>query len=174
MTSFVKQEAAIPGLDDLDMIESLLNMTESTTACTTQIDEIRQPDEKRRKVFQDIDVNTMAVGGCFDARKIEKRNARERNRVRVVNDSFDELRRLVLASEFCMRKIIDSNEQEAMHGKKLSKVRILRLAIEYIEHLSSIVYEQSTYEYPNVFDSQYSQSDCLSIEDFDLDIPIMF
>ncbi|XP_035665198.1 achaete-scute homolog 1b-like [Branchiostoma floridae] len=57
---------------------------------------------------------------------VARRNARERRRVQQVNDGFFRLRSLV---------------PKAPKGKKLSKVKTLRAAIEYIEQLQGILRE---------------------------------
>ncbi|XP_035663503.1 achaete-scute homolog 1b-like [Branchiostoma floridae] len=57
---------------------------------------------------------------------VARRNARERRRVQQVNDGFLRLRSLV---------------PKAPKGKKLSKVKTLRAAIEYIEQLQGILRE---------------------------------
>jgi hypothetical protein len=60
---------------------------------------------------------------------LERRNARERNRVRQVNEAFDDLQRVTLRS---------SNNYAS---KRVSKLNILRLAIERIQHLTEILLE---------------------------------
>lgn len=57
--------------------------------------------------------------------KIEKRNARERCRVRAVNDAFGRLRRLIPAI--------------AMRRKRISKVKTLKKAVQYIIELQTLL-----------------------------------
>ena len=60
---------------------------------------------------------------------VARRNARERRRVKMVNDGFLRLRRHVPTDP---------------KNKKLSKVKTLRLAIEYIHHLQTLLQSDST------------------------------
>eukprot|EP00111_Clytia_hemisphaerica_P010568 TCONS_00030873-protein len=60
---------------------------------------------------------------------VARRNARERRRVKMVNDGFLRLRRHVPTDP---------------KNKKLSKVKTLRLAIEYIHHLQDLLQSDST------------------------------
>lgn len=60
---------------------------------------------------------------------VARRNARERRRVKMVNDGFLRLRRHVPTDP---------------KNKKLSKVKTLRLAIEYIHHLQQLLNSDST------------------------------
>ncbi|ELU07318.1 hypothetical protein CAPTEDRAFT_80653, partial [Capitella teleta] len=55
---------------------------------------------------------------------VEKRNARERKRVQTVNGAFVRLRKFI--------------PYENRH-KRLSKVKTLRKAIEYIDHLQAML-----------------------------------
>lgn len=67
---------------------------------------------------------------------VARRNARERNRVRQVNDGFAALRRHIpeeVAAEF---ESVNSNRGA---NKKLSKVETLRMAVEYIRNLESLL-----------------------------------
>ncbi|XP_078664109.1 uncharacterized protein LOC144907178 [Branchiostoma floridae x Branchiostoma belcheri] len=65
-----------------------------------------------------------ALGKPKEPLMVARRNARERRRVQQVNDGFLRLRSLV---------------PMAPKGKKLSKVKTLRAAIEYIEKLQGIL-----------------------------------
>lgn len=67
---------------------------------------------------------------------VARRNARERNRVRQVNDGFAALRRHIpeeVAVEF------ESANSNRGANKKLSKVETLRMAVEYIRNLESLL-----------------------------------
>lgn len=122
---------------ELDIIEEIL-MIESKQAQSQQ-----QPQRVFKltaKPLREIDTNRTSCGNKkkrqAEPSKIEIRNARERNRVRVVNDEYEKLRRLILNSDYCRRKIHNLFDEEGTHGKKLSKLKILRLTIEYIQYLS--------------------------------------
>ncbi|XP_057312266.1 achaete-scute homolog 1a-like [Hydractinia symbiolongicarpus] len=82
----------------------------------------------------------------MDPVAVARRNERERNRVKQVNDGFDSLRKKV---PFLPDK------------KKLSKVEILRYAMMYIRDLKSIVEE---YDQNNVNKRKNSESSNLSEE----------
>ncbi|VVC91663.1 unnamed protein product [Leptidea sinapis] len=67
---------------------------------------------------------------------VARRNARERNRVRQVNDGFAALRRHIpeeVAAEF------ENANSNRGPNKKLSKVETLRMAVEYIRNLESLL-----------------------------------
>jgi hypothetical protein len=66
-----------------------------------------------------------------------KRNARERNRVRYINNCFDLLRDILPPS---------NNQEltaETSHERKLSKVETLKQATDYIKHLTNILQQQN-------------------------------
>lgn len=67
---------------------------------------------------------------------VERRNARERNRVKQVNNTFEKLR------QFIPDKIV---ETEVCRGasKRLSKVDTLKLAIKYIERMKEMLNENN-------------------------------
>jgi len=102
--------------------------------------------------------------------RLDKRNARERNRVRQVNKEFERLRQVLVQSNFfyqleesepvnsktssdsslCMDFLMEKENYEDEHKhrdkcKKLSKLRILKLAIDYIQHLSELLQQQFAY-----------------------------
>lgn len=68
---------------------------------------------------------------------IARRNARERNRVKQVNDGFNALRKRLPAA------VINALSGGARRGsgKKLSKVDTLRMVVEYIRYLERIIDE---------------------------------
>lgn len=124
----IKEESSFNN-DDLLMIEDMLDA-----------DVKQEPIQTRNpKRLREIDLNAVeSTANLPDVVKIEKRNARERNRVRVVNEEFERLRRVVLAADYCRRRVSDSRD-ESTPGRKLSKLKILRLSIEYIQFLSSLL-----------------------------------
>ncbi|XP_063530832.1 achaete-scute complex protein T4-like [Cydia strobilella] len=85
---------------------------------------------------------------------VARRNARERNRVRQVNDGFAALRRHIpeeVAAEF---ENVNSNRGP---NKKLSKVETLRMAVEYIRNLESLL---------NIGHADKENASCMSMESF--------
>ncbi|XP_053600101.1 achaete-scute complex protein T3-like [Plodia interpunctella] len=71
------------------------------------------------------------------AASIARRNARERNRVKQVNDGFNALRKRLPASVVAAL----SGGARRGSGKKLSKVDTLRMVVEYIRHLETLIDE---------------------------------
>ncbi|KAL0884083.1 hypothetical protein ABMA27_016103 [Loxostege sticticalis] len=67
---------------------------------------------------------------------VARRNARERNRVRQVNDGFAALRRHIPDEVAAAFENANSNRGP---NKKLSKVETLRMAVEYIKNLESLL-----------------------------------
>ncbi|XP_013185531.2 achaete-scute complex protein T8-like [Amyelois transitella] len=67
---------------------------------------------------------------------VARRNARERNRVRQVNDGFAALRRHIPEEVAAAFENANSNRGP---NKKLSKVETLRMAVEYIRNLESLL-----------------------------------
>ncbi|CAG5056115.1 unnamed protein product [Parnassius apollo] len=67
---------------------------------------------------------------------VARRNARERNRVRQVNDGFAALRRHIPDEVAAAFENANSNRGP---NKKLSKVETLRMAVEYIRNLESLL-----------------------------------
>ncbi|VVC91659.1 unnamed protein product [Leptidea sinapis] len=71
------------------------------------------------------------------AASIARRNARERNRVKQVNDGFNALRKRLPAA------VINalSGGSRRGSGKKLSKVDTLRMVVEYIRYMENLIDE---------------------------------
>lgn len=67
---------------------------------------------------------------------VARRNARERNRVRQVNDGFAALRRHIPEEVAAAFENTNSNRGP---NKKLSKVETLRMAVEYIRNLETLL-----------------------------------
>ncbi|NP_001098692.1 achaete-scute complex protein T3-like [Bombyx mandarina] len=72
------------------------------------------------------------------AASIARRNARERNRVKQVNDGFNALRRHLPASVVAA---LSGGARRGSSGKKLSKVDTLRMVVEYIRYLQQLLDE---------------------------------
>lgn len=73
---------------------------------------------------------------------IERRNARERNRVKQVNNGFDILR------QYIPNKIIEVENGGRATSKKLSKVDTLKLAVKYIQRMKEML-DESNSRVPN-------------------------
>ncbi|XP_049865522.1 achaete-scute complex protein T3-like [Pectinophora gossypiella] len=71
------------------------------------------------------------------AASIARRNARERNRVKQVNDGFNALRKRLPAAVIAAL----SGGSRRGSGKKLSKVDTLKMVVEYIKYLQNIIEE---------------------------------
>lgn len=69
---------------------------------------------------------------------IERRNARERNRVKQVNNGFDKLRQYIPA------RIVEAENGGRGVSKKLSKVDTLKMAVKYIQRLKEMLDENNS------------------------------
>ena len=90
--------------------------------------------------------------------KLEKRNARERKRVQQVNLEFQKLRKLLINKSFSdnikAKNIDDDDSCDASNlqlsftnpNKRISKVKTLRCAIEYIKYLQNVLRENDNSE----------------------------
>lgn len=90
-----------------------------------------QSDPKKRYTNK----NNPYIGA--QAASIARRNARERNRVKQVNDGFNELRKRLPAAVIAAL----SGGSRRGSGKKLSKVDTLRMVVEYIRHMEHMLDE---------------------------------
>lgn len=123
---------------DFEIISNILNQKNGNEN-KRRMDDVNESNKK--VCLAEIDINTLG--------KIEKRNARERNRVKLVNSEFENLRNLLLNSEICNNLINNghySNGNDESNGsiaslssKRISKLKILRIAIEYISYLSNLL-----------------------------------
>lgn len=94
-----------------------------------------QGNNKKRKT-QDSHVRTKTP----QAVAVARRNARERNRVKQVNNGFASLRQHIPESiAKCFEEASTKNA-----AKKLSKVETLRMAVEYIRQLESMLGDTQT------------------------------
>jgi Helix-loop-helix DNA-binding domain len=90
----------------------------------------QQQKEKKRRVSDGSTGKAKSTPGVSVAR----RNARERNRVKQVNNGFSMLR------DHIPPEIADTFEQAGRgNAKKLSKVETLRMAVEYIKSLETLL-----------------------------------
>ncbi|XP_039152882.1 achaete-scute complex protein T5 [Drosophila simulans] len=91
---------------------------------------------ENHSVFNDDEESSSAVNGP----SVIRRNARERNRVKQVNNGFSQLRQHIPAAV-----IADlSNGRRGIGpgaNKKLSKVSTLKMAVEYIRRLQKVLHE---------------------------------
>lgn len=87
------------------------------------------PASRRRQKIEEP-----VYGPPTHAEDIARRNERERNRVRLLNESFEELRVCIPAD------LYEITDEAGKSGKKkLSKVEVLRLAVEYIQRLEVLL-----------------------------------
>lgn len=80
---------------------------------------------------------------------VERRNARERNRVKQVNNGFDKLRQHI------PQKIVEVENGGRGASKKLSKVDTLRLAVKYIQGLQQLLDDNSVHDGSSQGSSSY-------------------
>ncbi|RNA10921.1 hypothetical protein BpHYR1_043332 [Brachionus plicatilis] len=123
---------------DFQVIDKILNQ-EQKYGHKRRIDPVDEPNKKM--CLTEVDVNSMD--------RVEKRNARERNRVKLVNNEFENLRQIILNSEFCRDMVnngwdTSSNDEsncsiKSLYSKRVSKLKILKTAIEYINYLSDFL-----------------------------------
>jgi hypothetical protein len=110
--------------------------------------------------------------------KLEKRNARERKRVQQVNSEFQRLRKVLINKSFG-EKVHETPEENfddssnlkisfTNPNKRISKVKILRYAIEYIKYLQTILMNENSQINQNSFFemSSLSSSSSSNVEDF--------
>lgn len=95
--------------------------------CRKKLD-FQTPGEKKTESIQSFELNGSIKKSQFGkAPSNSKRNARERRRVRTINDYFSQLQKFL------------PHTKQAANGlntiKKMSKVETLKAAIEYIEYL---------------------------------------
>ena len=91
--------------------------------------------------------------GILETSFIRKRNERERDRVRCVNEGYNKL-----------KQHLPLRNKE----KRISKVETLRTAIDYIKHLQAIL-EQNT-DQKTSFERNFSQGQSESMDDSETDI----
>ncbi|XP_068628000.1 achaete-scute complex protein T5-like [Battus philenor] len=99
------------------------------------------PAPEKKHVLENVDPYMkysykIPCGGVQSA-SIARRNARERNRVKQVNDGFNALRRRLPAAVVAAL----SGGARRGSGKKLSKVDTLRMVVEYIKYLQRLIDE---------------------------------
>lgn len=100
---------------------------------------------------------------------VARRNARERNRVKQVNNGFAALRQHIpeeMAEAFelqkgCSATTTQTSAAAAAAAKKLSKVETLRMAVEYIRNLESLLNISSSTAHAN--DHSFSFCDTSSL-----------
>jgi hypothetical protein len=176
--------------NNYEMIESCLNISNN------QQFETNKPTTTGQNRLKERSLNGKWRKGTqeWEMLKLEKRNARERNRVRQVNKEFDRLRQVLVRSDFlhqleesesennrtrsdsslCLDFLMDKENCEDEYKKtgrckKLSKLRILKLAIDYIEHLAGLLQHSGDSKGEGI--GLYTNTlTCSSPEDFSLSI----
>ena len=111
----------------LSELESLLNPPCFSTKKRGLSDISNQQQKNKRQC--------LAESNVFDT---EKRNARERNRVKRINEEFQNLQRVLCVNGLNESLMEDEDVygQENVAPKRVSKLKILRLAIQRIQYLS--------------------------------------
>ena len=108
-----------------NLMDTSSNSSSSSSSCHNQVDIVCQPEVRptNRGGRKQVKVGT------------NKRNARERNRVRFINNCFE-----ILREHIPHELAINSIEQNpANKNQKLSKVETLKLATLYIKQLSELL-----------------------------------
>lgn len=150
-------------LSDLELIDNLLSNPNSTNK-KRNLSTAIETSNKRVCLGE---INLLNKQNSKQNERIEKRNARERNRVKLVNEEFEKLSSLIKASNyFSLEDLNDS-----MNGKRLSKLKILKSAIEYISYLSGLINESdcegldniSLFDFTNSTEMNYESPQTYSI-----------
>lgn len=138
--------------NNLNELESLLNIEpmavqqvikkEPVKRCLNDISNVSSPLTKKQRT----QINP-CESAIYLADTTERRNARERDRVRQVNQAFEHLQRATERND-------ESNTINTRGEKKrISKLNILRRALDRIQYLSEILYEddirQHSFKYSN-------------------------
>ncbi len=155
-----------------DEVNTIANSDESFSSSSSSSVSVysHQVPSTNRRPLQSISTNTCHATPAMinELTRIEKRNERERNRVEKVNKEFAKLRELLLHSagfkSFSMSRKNNPNHHSTRANKEnrakkmtssnLSKVKTLRAAIDYIQHLKSILDISQTPHYENQFQLQ--------------------
>ncbi|XP_014208508.1 uncharacterized protein LOC106639411 [Copidosoma floridanum] len=102
---------------------------------------------------------SQTCGSSHQPASVARRNARERNRVKLVNDGFAKLRQRIpqaLAQAMCVNPSNGNNSSSgsssssssssrgSANNKKLSKVDTLRMALAYIKNLKQVIDEHDS------------------------------
>lgn len=84
------------------------------------------------------------TGSPHQPASVARRNARERNRVKQVNNGFATLRQHIPPSVAAALSTPEPSPPSRSGNKKLSKVETLRLAVEYIRSLQRMIEDYET------------------------------
>lgn len=118
-------ESSLRDLKAMDILLLGRKRSRSTDECTNA--EEPSPHKKRSKKKSACWPTNIAFQ--MEPSAVARRNERERNRVRMVNDGFS-----------CLRQHIPYFPDK----KKLSKVETLRCAVAYIKHLQDLITEHDS------------------------------
>lgn len=143
--------AAFSVINFSDTSSNVVNVLQTSISDNTNLDNKREIIyyRKNQKIAPAMSFNNILVsneskrkGRVKDVIKVQnppppiavaRRNARERNRVKQVNNGFAVLRQHIPTS------ITAASESENGRSKKLSKVETLRMAVEYIRRLEDML-----------------------------------
>ena len=133
-------------------------------SCNKQI----QGSNKKLKSIENT-INSSSNQISHSLAKFEYRNERERRRVEKVNAEFKNLEETLLNAN-----LIECSEHEkencSSKARGLSKVKILRLALEYIEHLSGLLEvdsKMSVVSDHQYFNCLFSSQDIIDFNDYE-------
>ncbi|XP_068628092.1 achaete-scute complex protein T8-like [Battus philenor] len=107
--------------------------TVSVTSLVRTTDSVNNSLAKRPRIRENVSEDASKTTTPL---AVARRNARERNRVRQVNDGFAALRRHIPDEVAAAFENANSNRGP---NKKLSKVETLRMAVEYIRNLEGLL-----------------------------------
>jgi hypothetical protein len=127
-------------LFDYEFIEDCLNMNRKRPMSMSQ-NFNQQNHQTAPKKMREWELNSFSPNQSLLNSKCEKRNERERNRVRLINQEFENLADLIFKSNF--RPSVRSDEKENVAPKKrqYSKLNILKISMSYIQYLQELLAE---------------------------------
>lgn len=134
--------------------DSQTNVLLSNAITTTSSVEKLTPTTKVTKILSSDSISAgkvMKNKGATLPLAVARRNARERNRVKQVNNGFAALRERIPDEVAECFESLHGNRRDAT--KKLSKVETLRMAVEYIRSLEKVLeIDNEVKHYPTIVD----------------------